>query len=117
MGDGWNIDPDGVAVVLSQVGRHVTGDNGLIEEAKKFGTHTLGAAKASQSQLISKALSEYFEGYSKTLTGMGNKTGRCISGAVTATKAYLAADLEMAAAAQRNAIKAPAPQIKPRVRP
>ncbi|RAY14208.1 hypothetical protein DPM19_14590 [Actinomadura craniellae] len=109
---GWYIRPNGVATVLGRVKEQVVGAGGLAGEAKKFGADVKGAALAAQSPVIAKALGEFLEGYGKTIGQMGTKTGSCVTGAVKATKAYLAADLEMAAEAQRNAVNAPAPRIR-----
>ncbi|MFI0481580.1 DUF6507 family protein [Actinomadura sp. 9N215] len=109
---GWDIEPHGVADVLGKVTHQVAGGEGLAGEARRFGNNVKGAAEATQSKIITHALGEFFNDYSRTLLGMGAKTFSCVTGASKATKAYLLADREMAEQAQQSAIHAPAPRIK-----
>lgn len=111
MPNGWDIEPGGVATVVTKVGGYVTGDGGLVKELDNFSTHMGNAATASASAPINTALKELAGYVSPGLKGMVTKTGSCITGAVNATKAYIQGDLEMAAEAQRNAVSAPAPKI------
>ncbi|RAY11955.1 hypothetical protein DPM19_26740 [Actinomadura craniellae] len=68
------------------------------------------AAKASGSSIVAQALAGFGKHHHPTLTGLAQRTSRCVQGAVNATKAYLQGDLEMAAEAQRNAARAPEPR-------
>jgi hypothetical protein len=106
----WNIDPAGVRSVVTRVGGYVTDGNGggdtLEHHAKDLGDHIEDAAVAAQSNPIGTALKEFVEHYAPTVKGMATKTGRCIEGAVEATRYYIKADLEMAAEAQRKTAQA-----------
>lgn len=112
----YDIDPPGVASVVTKVAGHVageggTGGGGLVKQLENFGTHVGQAATAASSQPVGTALQEYVEYTTPGLRGMVSKAGACITGAVEATKAYINGDMEMLAEAQRNAVNAPAPRI------
>jgi Family of unknown function (DUF6507) len=112
----YDIDPPGVATVVTAVGGLVageggSGDGGLVKQLETFGTHVGEAGTAASSMPIGTALEEYMAYTTPGLRGMVSKAGSCITGAVEATKAYINGDMEMLAEAQRNAVNAPAPRI------
>ncbi|MBX9399664.1 hypothetical protein K4749_40815, partial [Streptomyces sp. TRM72054] len=65
-----------------------------------------GGEKA-QGGLVALALSQYAERASKDLQFVAARAGKSLQGVVDATTAYLNGDMEMAAEAQRNTLKAP----------
>lgn len=96
----WNIDPAGVQrVVASTVGVA----NGFETHGTSYAAGMRSAAGHSGSHLVGQALVDFATSKQPTLQGVVNRTSRVLTGAVTATKAYLSGDLEMAAHAQHDA--------------
>lgn len=99
---GWSIQPQGVLDVLTRV-------NG---EAEALGTALgslstdLGAAvTATNSAAISEAVQGYFETVEgPRLTGISTRITASITGASSATEAYVQGDYEMAATSQREQV-------------
>lgn len=97
----WSIQPSGVVAVLQDVN--------IDAEALGVALNALspaleGAVTATQSGAISEAVQSYFtneEG--PRIQGMSARIGAAASGVVSATEAYVAGDLEMAANAQTAA--------------
>lgn len=100
----WDIDPRGVAGVVTRTG----------ERAKGFKTATTnvsnalsGAAGACGSEIVAGAIAGFAQHIGPSVTAVSQRTGRVLNGAIDATKAYIAGDMEMAATAQSNATTAP----------
>jgi len=99
---GWSIQPQGVLDVLTRV-------NG---EAEELGTAlgslstNLGAAvTATNSAAISEAVQGYFETVEgPRLTGISTRITASVTGASSATEAYVQGDYEMAATSQREQV-------------
>ncbi|WP_406167606.1 DUF6507 family protein [Streptomyces sp. NBC_00996] len=109
----WDIDPAGVGVVISRVGDVMTV---LDEIIQAYGTDLEGAATAAGTLasgdtggnapvagLVGAALVEFVEGTASELQFVGTRTSKSVNGAIQATLAYEAGDLEMAAHVQHEA--------------
>jgi acetate kinase len=108
----WSIQPEGVVAVLQDVnidaealGAALNGLSPALE----------GAVTATQSGAISEAVQSYFsteEG--PRIQGMSDRITASTSGVVSATEAYIAGDMEMAANAQTAAYSVVYPPALPR---
>ncbi|MFH8251276.1 DUF6507 family protein [Microbacterium sp. B2969] len=111
----WSIQPSGVVAVLTDVNTYATA---LGEALNGLSPALEGAVVATQSGAISEAIQSYFtleEG--PRIQGMNTRIGAAASGVVTATEAYVAGDLEMAANAQSASVAAVyPPHLPPGVR-
>jgi hypothetical protein len=96
----WDIQPDGVRAVLSRVDVHA---QDLAGAAKSFGADVESAANATASAIIATSLSEFARDQANALGRIGDLVRSAENGAVGATNAYLHADQQMAANAQRAA--------------
>ncbi|KNE84133.1 MULTISPECIES: DUF6507 family protein [Streptomyces] len=111
---GWDIDVNGVQGVLSKTGE-VAGK--LETQASSYSDHMESAAssagtiagggEAPEMGLVGAALAEFAMKTQDDLMFVGARAGKSMTGAVDAVKAYNQGDLDMAAAAQREALKAP----------
>ncbi|MCQ4045976.1 DUF6507 family protein [Streptantibioticus rubrisoli] len=114
----WNIDVHGVGVVVGKIGDIA---KGLKDQVTSYGTHLQNAAKDAGTiskggsgdyggkngmGLVALALSNFAEATKGQLEFMAERAGASLTGAVDATKAYITGDLEMAAQAQSDALKA-----------
>ncbi|WP_232626668.1 DUF6507 family protein [Streptomyces alfalfae] len=111
----WDIEPGGVNHVLSRVNdalgaleRHVGGyGEDLAGAAKWSGALVSGEAEGGGQSpvggLVASALVEFVEGTAEEVRFIGARAGRSVQGAVLATAAYEAGDLEMAAETQHRA--------------
>jgi hypothetical protein len=100
----WDIDPAGVSGVVTRTGERAKG----FETATTSMSNALsGAAGACGSEIVAGALSGFAQHVSPSITAVAQRTGRILTAAVDATKAYVAGDLEMAATAQSHATAAP----------
>lgn len=100
----WSIQPSGVVAVLKDVNTYA---ESLGESLSALGPALEGAVNAAQSGAIADAIQSFFtleEG--PRIEGMNARIGAAASGVVTATEAYVAGDLEMAANAQSASIAA-----------
>jgi hypothetical protein len=96
----WDIRPEGVRAVLSRVNVY---SEELAAAVKSFGVDLGSAANATGSGIIATALSEFLSTQSSALGHVGDLVCSAETGAVGATNAYLNADEQMAADAQRTA--------------
>ena len=109
----WDIDPAGVRVVTSRVGDVMTALKGIVQA---YGADMEGAATAAGTLvsgdtggkglvggLVGAALVEFVEGSAGDLQFIGARTGKSVNGAIEATLAYEAGDVEMAAHVQHEA--------------
>ncbi|MFF4159451.1 DUF6507 family protein [Streptomyces sp. NPDC001678] len=115
----WDIDVSGVNSVLSGTGE-VAGK--LEGEFKTYstnmehaGTHagTIaagGKAPEGGGGLVAVALAQFAEKTKSDLQYIAVRTGKSMTGAVEATKAYVHGDEQMAQTAQSNALVAPTPE-------
>jgi hypothetical protein len=125
---GWDISPVGVQATLTMTGE-AGGDlekaatamvNDLMSAASSAGTAVpggqfhgpmVGPVAPGQSRVptgpVAAALAQYLSERQKKLAFMARRTADSVRGAAEATNAYAHGDLEMAAEAQRNALKAP----------
>jgi hypothetical protein len=101
----WKISPPEVETVLGRV----------VEEAATIATALAGmdttvesAATATQSAVIGQALMDFFASQKTNLDTISNRINGGVTGAATATQAYINGDLEMAATNQANAVVAAA---------
>lgn len=110
----WDIEPGGVNLVLSHVNdvlgaldRHVGGyGEDLGGAAKWSGALVSGEAGGGGSPvggLVASALVEFAEGTTEEVEFIGARAGQSVNGAMLATAAYEAGDLEIAAELQRSA--------------
>lgn len=107
----WSIEPSGVVAVLHDVNSDA---EALGEALNGLSPALEGAVTATQSAAIADAVQSYFtiqEG--PRIEGMSARIGAAASGVVTATEAYVAGDLEMAANAQTAAYSAIYPPALP----
>lgn len=112
----WDIKPSGVRGVLSKTGTAAEGfqkaskalETTLPNAAKHAGTISFGGGgEGSGMGPIAAALAELMASHNVRLTFIGARTGASIKGAMDATTAYVNGNLEQAANAQREALKAP----------
>ncbi|MBX9399639.1 hypothetical protein K4749_40680 [Streptomyces sp. TRM72054] len=116
---GWDLKPQGISGVLKTTGETASD---FEKYGKSFGEHLTSAASSAgtisaegggeggekaQGGLVALALSQYAERASKDLQFVAARAGKSLQGVVDATTAYLNGDMEMAAEAQRNTLKAP----------
>jgi len=71
----------------------------------RAGILTSAGAACGNSGAVVPALSEFFEAQGKNLTAMTTRINACLTGAASATSAYLHGDEEMVATYQQNASK------------
>lgn len=112
---GWDIDPVGVQAVLEKTvefakkiepwGKDYAAH--LQSSATSAGTLYMGTGERPQAGLVGAALAEFAEKTQTDLATVAARAGASLTGASEATKAYLNGDLEMAAEAQREALKTP----------
>ncbi|MGN7969642.1 DUF6507 family protein [Microbacterium sp. 22296] len=107
----WRIQPSGVVSVLQEVNV----DAEALGTALNALTPALeGAVTATQSGAISEAVQAYFEQEEgPRIQGMSTRIGAAAQGVVSATEAYVAGDMEMAATAQSAAVAAVYPPTLP----
>ena len=122
---GWDLKPQGISGVLKTTGESASH---LETYGKAFGEHLTSAATYAGTisadsgggggsgggedgkgpgGLVALALSQWAEHASKDLQFVAARAGKSLQGVVDATTAYLNGDEEMAARAQRAALKAP----------
>ncbi|MER5548010.1 DUF6507 family protein [Streptomyces sp. NPDC001118] len=110
---GWDISPSGVAGVVSRVGDVMNALEGMVEAystdvqgaATSAGTLAPGGASGEhkgQAGLVAAALAEFVQGTADDVRFIGVRVGKSVGGAVEATMAYEAGDVEMAAETQRR---------------
>ncbi|GGQ71400.1 DUF6507 family protein [Couchioplanes azureus] len=100
----WDIDPPGVAGVVTRTGEAA---KGFETAATKYGAALEGAAGACGSEIVAGALAGFAQHKAPAMKAVVERTGRALTGAVNATKAYIDGDLEMARTAQANAVAPP----------
>ena len=100
----WDIDPPGVSGVVTRTGERA---GGFDTARTAMGNALSGAAGSCGSEIVAGALAGFAQHISPSIDGVTRLTGRILTAAVDATKAYVAGDLEMAATAQSNAGAAP----------
>ena len=96
----WDVDPAGVRSVVT---RTAAVAEAFQEQAGTYAAHLRSAAEASGSQLVGQALVDFASHNQHAFQDLVGRTSRVLGGAVEATSAYLAGDLEMAERAQRHA--------------
>jgi hypothetical protein len=116
---GWDLQPQGIEGVLKATGEiaghfesQVTAySEHLQSAATNAGTISAegegGGGEKGGGGLVALALSRFAENTAPELMFMAARAGKSLTGAVEATRAYMNGDIEMAAAAQRNARSAP----------
>ncbi|MET8183174.1 DUF6507 family protein [Streptomyces sp. NPDC005336] len=119
----WDIDPTGVRSVVLRSGEDA---RAFQEKVKTFSDHLGSAAESAGSLssggevpemgLVGAALAQFAQTCEKKIKFIAARAGRSVDGAVKATAEYLEGDLQMAAQAQREALKAPETDAKPRGR-
>jgi hypothetical protein len=113
----WDIDPAGVRAVVTRTAGIAEAFEG---QAATYATRLQSAANASGSQLVGQALVDFAGRNEHAFRDVVDRTVSVLGGAVAATNAYLAGDLQMAEQAQRNAAvgrPAPAAPSEPHGRP
>ncbi|WP_369387193.1 DUF6507 family protein [Streptomyces sp. CG1] len=118
---GWDITPGGVQSVISKV-REAAGDmnagiglygrsvQGAMEAAGtlSFGGDSAGGTSSSRAAgLVAVALGKFVEGTEKDVAFLPLRASDSANGAIEATNAYLAGDLEQAWNAQHHATLPP----------
>ncbi|WP_406450177.1 DUF6507 family protein [Streptomyces sp. NBC_00876] len=116
---GWDIGPSGVQAVISQVREatdsmnagirlYGTGVQGAMESTGTlaFGAES-GGSKGRAAGLVAAALGQFVEGTEVDVAFLPLRAGNSANGAIEATNAYLAGDLEQAWNAQRQATLPP----------
>ncbi|MGV9880020.1 DUF6507 family protein [Streptomyces sp. NPDC003006] len=110
----WDIEPGGVSHVLSRVNdvlgaleQHVGGYGEDLGGAAKWSgalvSGDVGGGQGPVGGLVASALVEFAEGTAEEVQFIGARAGQSVSGAMLATAAYEAGDLEIAAEVQRSA--------------
>ncbi|MCN9239912.1 DUF6507 family protein [Streptomyces sp. RY43-2] len=113
----WDISPGGVESILSLVGlaaddlgKDVKGYAGSVEEAVQFaGTISGPYCGAVPVGPVGAAVANFVTDTEGRIRFMVARIQKTMDGTVKATTAYVAGDLDMAAQAQREAVKAPTP--------
>ncbi|MFF9406285.1 DUF6507 family protein [Streptomyces anandii] len=111
---GWDITPSGVGFVVSRVEEVMNALGGIVTAyaedmegaARSAGTLAPGGADGEgkgRSGLVAAALAEFMTGTADERQFIGLRVGKSLGGAVEATAAYEAGDLEMAAQTQARA--------------
>lgn len=100
----WSIDPPGVSGVVKRTGERA---EGFETAATSMSNALSGAAGACGSEIVAGAISGFAQHIGPSIGAVAQRTGRVLTGAVDATKAYVEGDLAMAATAQSNAAAAP----------
>lgn len=100
----WDIDPAGVQGVLQRTQEVALG---FEREFTAYQTAMQGAAENSASEIVALALVGFAEAKMPKLQFLVDRTGAALTGAASATNAYIQGDLEMAATAQASATAAP----------
>ncbi|WP_285138456.1 DUF6507 family protein [Microbacterium sp. lyk4-40-TSB-66] len=107
----WRIQPSGVVSVLQDVNVDA---EALGTALNALSPALEGAVTATQSGAISEAVQAYFEQEEgPRIQGMSTRIGAAAQGVVSATEAYVAGDMEMAATAQSAAVAAVYPPALP----
>ncbi|MGW1891302.1 DUF6507 family protein [Streptomyces sp. NPDC002004] len=120
--NGWDITPSGVGTVISHVGDVMKALDGIVQAysgdvegaAASAGTLAPGGQSGNgkrQGGLVAAALAEFSGGTTDELTFIGVRVGKSVFGAVEATAAYQAGDLEMAARVQHRAAEMVEPDM------
>lgn len=117
---GWDISPAGVRSVISTVREAAEAMNegitlygrsvqGAMESAGSLAPGDRGPASGSGTPtgLVSVALAEFAAGSEQDVAFLPLRAGNSANGAIEATNAYLAGDLELAWNAQRQATLPP----------
>ncbi|TQK44372.1 hypothetical protein FBY35_5875 [Streptomyces sp. SLBN-118] len=113
---GWDISPSGVQGVLTKAGKAAEGlsnagktlETTMTSAAKSAGTVTQGGhEKDGTMGLVAGALGQFIEAHQRRLAYIAARTSNSLTGAAKATNAYVQGDLDMAADAQREALKEP----------
>ncbi|MFE0131720.1 DUF6507 family protein [Streptomyces sp. NPDC059037] len=111
----WDIEPGGVNDVLSRVNdvlgaldRHVGGYGEDLGGAAKWSGALVsgdadGGGQSPVTGLVAAALVDFAEGTAEEVQFIGARAGQSVTGAMLATAAYEAGDLEIAAEVQRSA--------------
>ncbi|MEU3742906.1 DUF6507 family protein [Streptomyces sp. NPDC032198] len=111
----WDIEPGGVNLVLSHVNdvlgaldRHVGGYGEDLGGAAKWSGSLVsgdagGGGQSPVGGLVASALVEFAEGTAEEVQFIGARAGQSVNGAMLATAAYEAGDLEIAAEIQQSA--------------
>jgi hypothetical protein len=108
----WSIQPSGVVAVLREVNPYA---EALGTSLTGLGPAMEGAVTATQSAAIAEAVQAYFtQEDGPRLQGMNTRISSSAAGVVSATEAYVAGDLEMAANAQSASVAAVYPPQLPR---
>ncbi|MEV5983999.1 DUF6507 family protein [Streptomyces sp. NPDC052051] len=113
----WDISPGGVESILSLVGlaaddlsKDVKGYGGSVEEAAQFaGTISGPYCGAVPVGPVGAAVANFVTDTEGSIRFMVVRIQKTMDGTVKATTAYVAGDLDMAARAQSEAVKAPTP--------
>ena len=109
----YKMNPAGIEAVLkntqSEAGEFTT----ILEPLS--GWVQFAATGTGNSPAIVSALQSFFEVQSRGLEAMGTRIGAAITGAVSATTAYVQGDLEMMQTHQTNAVRVANPVPAPRV--
>ena len=96
----WDIDPDGVRGVVTRTAGVA---EGLVEQADTYLERLRSAAEASGSAIVAKALADFAAFNQPFVEDLIARSTRVMTGAVTATSAYVRGDTEMADQAQAHA--------------
>ena len=107
----WDIDPAGVAGVVTRTGEVA---KGFETAATKYGDALEGAAGACGSEIVAGALVGFAQHTAAPMKAVVQRTTQALTGAVNATKAYIDGDLEMARTAQAHAAAAPPGEFRGR---
>ncbi|CAH0203128.1 DUF6507 family protein [Microbacterium sp. Bi128] len=107
----WRIEPSGVVAVLTDVNVDA---EALGAALNSLSPALEGAVTATQSGAISEAVQAYFQQEeAPRIQGMSARIGAAAQGVVSATEAYVAGDMEMAANAQTAAVATVYPPTLP----
>lgn len=111
---GWNIDPSGVAAVVSTTEKVIegfTGDGNTLAGGMSDATSGCGSGGMLSANMVHAALDGFATANEKTLGAIAGRAVSSVNAAVRATQFYEQGDQQMAAHAQRAAAQAPVPQV------
>ena len=102
----WDIKPAGVKGVLTKAETSATS---LSDAITSFGGDLQSCAGAIGQSIVAKALSDFAQGRTAELAGMGTHISTAMKGTISAVNAYTQGNVGMAANAQRTAAQAAPP--------
>jgi len=109
----WDVDVPGVNSVLKKTQAAAKPFDGL---AKSYGddlTDIMNGLNYDIFKVVASAVGEYSKHWAPTLEASAKQVGASLTGAMNATKAFMAGQEEMVQNAQRAAVRGEIPKLPP----